>query len=171
MSAHESLTLLHVSDPQFGRHHRFGNLGLPVPDAKFDTLFQRLSDDLSVLEKEGVHPQLIVVSGDLAEWAKKSEFEDVLQFLVSLSDRLTVPRRRVIIVPGNHDINRKLCEAYFNECEGNDQPPTPPYSRKWKHYDWLFQEFYKDEKGISFTIEEPWTFWELEDLKLVVLLR
>jgi hypothetical protein len=71
MTARESLTLLHVSDPQFGRNHRFGNLGLTEPDAKFDTLFQRLSDDLAVLEKQEVHPQLIIVSGDLAEWAKK----------------------------------------------------------------------------------------------------
>jgi tRNA A37 threonylcarbamoyladenosine biosynthesis protein TsaE len=168
MSAQDSLTLLHVSDPQFGRNHRFGNLSLPEPDAKFDTLFQRLSDDLSILEKAEVHPQLIVVSGDLAEQAKKSEFEDVLQFLISLSDRLKVPRRRVVIVPGNHDINRNLCEAYFKQCDGEEQPPIPPYWPKWKHYHWLFQEFYKDEKGISFTIEEPWTFWELDELKLVV---
>ena len=48
MTARESLTLLHVSDRQFGRHHRIGNLGLTEPDAKFDTLFQRLSDDLKV---------------------------------------------------------------------------------------------------------------------------
>src|SRR5204863_7554472 len=99
MIANESLTLLHVSDPQFGRNHRFGNLGLPEPDAKFDTLFQRLSDDLSVLEREGVNPQLIVVSGDLAEWAKKPEFADVLEFLKLLTSRLNVPRRRVVIVP------------------------------------------------------------------------
>jgi len=54
-------------------------------------------------------------SGDLAEWARKSEFEDALEFLVKLSDHLKLPRRRFVIVPGNHDINRSLCESYFKE--------------------------------------------------------
>src|SRR6266542_2411895 len=162
----EPITVLHLSDTQFGRHHRFGNLGLPEPDAPFDTLFQRLSDDLAVLDGEAVKPQVIIVSGDLAEWGKKSEFEDVLQFLVKLTERLGLPRRRVVIVPGNHDINRKLCEAYFSECEGEDRQPVAPYWPKWRHYAWLFQEFYGGEKGISFDSGEPWSFWEFEDLKL-----
>jgi hypothetical protein len=116
------------TDTQFGRNHRFGNLGLPEPDARFDTLFQRLSDDLAVLEREGVKPPLIVLSGDIAEWGKKQEFEDACEFLVKLSERLMVPRRHVVIVPGNHDINRKLCEAYFAESAramtGSQSRPT-----------------------------------------------
>jgi len=165
----DSITLLHVSDMQFGRNHRFGNLGAPEPDAQFDTLFQRLSDDLALLEKDqGIKPDLIVVSGDLAEWAKKNEFADGLEFLLRLSDHLKVPRRHAVIVPGNHDINRDLCQAYFAECKAEDQEPRPPYSRKWKFYEWLFQEFYKGEKGISFTVEEPWSFWEFDNLNLAV---
>ncbi|HEX2091207.1 MAG TPA: pentapeptide repeat-containing protein, partial [Longimicrobiaceae bacterium] len=168
MPARESITLLHISDMQFGRNHRFGNLGLPEPDAPFDTLLQRVSDDLAVLEKEGVRPEILIVSGDLAEWGKKSEFEDALAFLRGVSERLAISRRNVVIVPGNHDLNRKLCEAYFAEREGNDEKPLPPYWPKWKHYHWMFQEFYGEEKGIGFTIEEPWSFWELDEFNLVV---
>ena len=169
MAAHEAITLLHLSDIQFGRYHRFGNLGLTEADAQFDTLFQRLNEDLTSLEnKQGVIPQLLVVSGDLAEWGKKSEFTDVLEFLVKLSERLKLPRRYVVIVPGNHDVNRKLCEGYFSQCEGRDEQLVPPYWPKWEFYHWLFQEFYRDEKDIAFSLEEPWTYWELEDLNLVV---
>jgi WD40 repeat protein/3',5'-cyclic AMP phosphodiesterase CpdA len=154
---------------QFGRNHRFGNLHLHEPDARLDTLFQRLSDDLALLEKEvGIKPELIVISGDLAEQGKKKEFEDALEFLVRLSDRLMVSRRHVVMVPGNHDINRKHCEAYFADCEAEEENPLTPYSRKWKFYEWLFKEFYKGEKGISFTVEEPWSLWELDDLHFVV---
>src|SRR5262249_18308810 len=136
MSAQESLTLLHLSDPQFGRNHRFGGLGL-------DTLFERLGEDLCVLEKERVHPEVFVVYGDLAEWGKKKEFQQALEFLTRLTERLKLPsRRRVVIVPGNHDINRKLCESYFKQCEGEEQPPAAPYWTKWTFYHWLFQEFY-----------------------------
>src|SRR5919198_973451 len=108
---------------QFGRNHRFGNLGQADPDADFDTLFRRLDYDLRNLEAKGVHPQLIVVSGDLAEWGLKSEFEDALEFLTSLAARVSVPHSRVVVVPGNHDVNRWLCEAYFAECAGREEAP------------------------------------------------
>jgi 3',5'-cyclic AMP phosphodiesterase CpdA len=168
MAVQESITILHLSDPQFGKNHRFGNLGLTEVDAQFDTLFQRLSDDLAFLEKDKVKPQLVVVSGDLAEWGLKKEFEDVLTLLVKLTERLNLPRRHVVIVPGNHDVNRKLCEGYFSQCEGREEKPVAPYWPKWEFYNWLFQQFYGEEKGITFSLEEPWTLWELEELNLVV---
>jgi hypothetical protein len=49
----DHITLLHVSDPQFGRNHRFGNLALP-PDDTFDTsVAERLTEGLySALEPD-----------------------------------------------------------------------------------------------------------------------
>lgn len=158
MALRDSITLLHVSDPQFGKFHRF----------QTSELFQRLSDDLKVLEAEGVRPQALVVSGDLAEWGRKPEFQDSLEFLVMLTERLGLKRRNVVIVPGNHDINRPLCESYCSQCKGDEMEPRPPYWPKWKHYEWMFREFYQGEKGISFTVEEPWSFWEMDELELVV---
>ena len=158
MPLRDSITLLHVSDPQFGKNHRFAT----------SELFQRLSDDLKVLEDEGVRPQVLVASGDLAEWGMKSEFRDALAFLVMLTERLGIERRHVVIVPGNHDINRSLCEGYFSQCKGEEVEPRSPFWPKWKHYAWMFEEFYKGEKGISFTVDEPWSWWEIPELELVV---
>ena len=42
MAALSCITLLHISDMQFGRHHRFGRLVLPEPDAKFGCGFAAL---------------------------------------------------------------------------------------------------------------------------------
>ena len=168
MGAQDSITLLHVSDMQFGRNDRFGNLVSQDLDAEFDTLFQRLSDDLAVVEQQGVKPQIIVISGDLTEWARKTEFDDAFEFLVKLSERLGIPRCHVVLVPGNHDINRKHCESYFLECEAEERHPTPPFWPKWRFFNAFFQNFYKNEKNITFTIEEPWTYWELPELKLVI---
>jgi hypothetical protein len=61
-----------------------------------------------------------------------------------------------------------LGAAYFAECKAEDSQPLEPYSRKWKFYEWLFGEFYKDEKRIAFKVEEPWSIWELEDLNVAV---
>src|SRR3954471_21103536 len=96
----ENLTVLHVSDLQFGRNHRFGCLGYGETDLSFDTLFERLRLDLELLAKDGIHPQLVVVSGDIAELGKKEEFADGSEFLKKLSEYLKVPRQQVIVVPG-----------------------------------------------------------------------
>ncbi len=170
MTVQRSITLLHISDVQFGRSHRFGNLAVGDPDAEFDTLFTRLDDDLKKLAKKDpdMRPRAIVVSGDLAEWGLRKEFDDAREFLERLSEGLEVPRRNVVMVPGNHDLNRKLCEAYFNDCEGEERKPAEPYARKWEPFLAMFNAFYDSEPEIAFTVEEPWTLWEIEELNLVV---
>lgn len=63
-----TITILHVSDMQFGRNHRFGRLGLGGADEKFDTLVKRLTDDLDKLrDDQGLKPDLVALTGDLAE--------------------------------------------------------------------------------------------------------
>ncbi|MBL8236935.1 MAG: SUMF1/EgtB/PvdO family nonheme iron enzyme [Bryobacterales bacterium] len=161
----DSVTLLHLSDTQFGRHHRFGNWQTADEDLQFDTLYKRLELDLEGLRTDyGVKPDAVVVTGDLAEWGRKSEFDDVYLLLDGLCNYLKIPRERVAIVPGNHDINRKLCEAYFAQCEGNEKKPKPPFWPKWELYANLYKQFY----GTPFTEAQPWSLWEMPELRLVV---
>ena len=113
-------------------------------------------------------PQLVIVSGDLAEWARPGEFEQVLGFLEALSDAVELPRRRVVFVPGNHDISRAACQAYFLQCEANEEPPKAPFWPKWDLFAAMFARFYDDEEAISFDVDQPWTLFELADLRVVV---
>jgi WD40 repeat protein/uncharacterized protein YjbI with pentapeptide repeats/3',5'-cyclic AMP phosphodiesterase CpdA len=166
-----AITLLHLSDLQFGRHHRFGRLGETDDDATFDTLFARLEQDLRDLEDDAgqrVEPDLAVLTGDLAEWGRKSEFEDVLRFAQSLAGLLELSAERLVIVPGNHDVNRALCQAYFATCEGNEESPKPPYWDKWRHFVWLFRELYGLGARVEFNERTPWTLFELDELEVVV---
>ena len=71
-------TIVHLSDLHFGR---------TIP-----SLVQSLIQ--SVRE---IHPDLVAVSGDLTQRARKSQFQEAQAFLNSL------PRPQ-IVVPGNHDI-------------------------------------------------------------------
>ena len=126
--ASTTITVLHLSDVQFGRHHRFGS------DEPFDTLYQRLEDDLRGLaDDHGLRPDLVVVTGDLAEWGRPKEFDEARDFLERLERFLDLPRERIAVIPGNHDVNRKSCEGYFATCEGDEEEPQPPYWPKWKH--------------------------------------
>jgi formylglycine-generating enzyme required for sulfatase activity/3',5'-cyclic AMP phosphodiesterase CpdA len=162
--ANATLTLLHLSDTQFGRHHRFGC----ASDEPFDTLLTRLLDDLKFLrEKHGLCPQAVLLTGDLAEWGMQAEFDQVLQFATGLAEQLAIPRRHFVIIPGNHDINRKLCEAYFNTCAAEDSEPKLPYWGKWKFYTEFLRKFYGSETD-DFTKDQPWTLFEMPELKLAV---
>jgi 3',5'-cyclic AMP phosphodiesterase CpdA len=170
MSGERSVTLLHVSDMQFGAKHRFGADGLTSGDRRFSTLAARLLDDIEVLRAEhGLRPDLIVASGDLAEHAKPREFAQVRDFLAELADGLNVPRYRVVIVPGNHDVNWTKCQAYFLNCEADDSSPVAPYWPKWEPYAAMFKEFYAADPNVDFPPDLPWSIFEIPKLKTVVL--
>lgn len=163
-----NITLLHISDMQFGKFHRFaeGKDGIPNPH---DTLTERLIDDLKHLaEYNQVRPDLIICTGDLAEWGMAKEFSDAFAFLAKLCDHYLLPRSRCIVIPGNHDINRKLCSAYFDECEGNGEKPVFPWFPKWKPFKTAFDKFYEGVPGIAFSESEPWSLFILDDLRVVV---
>ncbi len=157
------VTLLHLSDPQFGRHHRFGTT------ESFETLLARLRDDLRGLREEhGLHPDLLVVTGDLAEGGRKAEFDQALHFLSELTEALDLARDRVAVVPGNHDVNRVSCENYFKECAHEEEEPQPPYWPKWKGFARFFNDFYRGRADVSFSAEEPWSLFEIDALKVVI---
>jgi WD40 repeat protein/3',5'-cyclic AMP phosphodiesterase CpdA len=169
MSGDQSINILHLSDLQFGRNHRFERLGLPPPDDQFDTLFARLKDDLGQLgTRNNLIPQLLIVTGDLAELGKAKEFDDALQLLENLERFLGLQRNRIVVIPGNHDINRKSCEAYFNRCEADDDEPVPPYWPKWEQYSSFFQKLYAGTADFTFVPDQPWTLFPIPDLKVVI---
>ncbi|HWO22877.1 MAG TPA: pentapeptide repeat-containing protein [Kofleriaceae bacterium] len=159
-----AVTILHVSDMQFGKHHRFADEG-----GGFDTLLRRLCDDLDLLrDQNGLKPDLIALTGDLAEWGMKREFEQVAAFAEGLLAHLKLAPDRLLVVPGNHDINRNLCEAYVLRCAGEGDDPKRPYWPKWEPYIALIGRLYRDIDRYRFTELEPWTLFEIPALKVVV---
>lgn len=164
----DAITILHISDMQFGKFHRFAEDNGDPPNPR-DTLTARLIDDLQHLtEHNQLSPDLIICTGDLAEWGMPKEFGDAFEFLGELCDHYSLPRSRCIVIPGNHDINRSNCEAYFFECQGDGKEPEFPWFPKWKHYKASFDEFYAGSSGITFNTETPWSLFVNEDLRVVV---
>ncbi|MEZ4301949.1 MAG: HipA N-terminal domain-containing protein [Polyangiaceae bacterium] len=156
------VTILHLSDLHFGRKHRFEKEGL-------GTLLSRVVTDLAErADRDGLRPDLVVLSGDFAEYGKHEEFNQAATFVRGLAAHLSLPPRRFVIVPGNHDINWNKSRAYFEDREGDGLPPEEPYFRKFVHYKRFFDEFYEGEKGIEFTEQAPWTFFEMPDLRVVI---
>lgn len=153
---------------QFGKLHRFAAKNGSPPNPR-DTLFARLTADLELLAvQHQLRPDLIICTGDLAEWGMATELADAFAFLGQLCEHYSLPRGRCIVVPGNHDINRFACESYFAECKGDAVEPVFPWFPKWKHFKVAFDAFYAGVPGITFDADQPWSLFADEDLRVVV---
>ena len=103
------LTILHLSDLQFGCHHRYKG------KEPYQTLLDKLVADLEHLEEAyDVRANAIVVTGDVAQTSVPSEYEQARVFLDGLLAALKMERQRVVIVPGNHDVNWSLCQVVLH---------------------------------------------------------
>jgi predicted phosphodiesterase len=119
------ILLLHLSDLHFGPHSRF----LGEPPERLGKSFHRALE--AAQEKLGIvqRVDLVVVTGDIAEAGKRSEFEAGRQFLTALAGGLGLPVERFVFVPGNHDVNWASCKKAEAELEENEEPPERLRSR------------------------------------------
>jgi TIR domain len=160
----EAITLLHVPGPRFGR----GMVGSHEPVTARD-MESRIWANVTHLTATGApHPDLILVTGDLMESGRPRERDQALTFLTGLRVRLGLEPDRLLIVPGDHDVSRTACQAYFLHCESVDEEPQQPYFPKLKHYAQLFDELYQGLDGPLFDIAQPWTLFAVPELRVVV---
>ncbi len=157
------VTVLHVSDTQFGRYHRF-----PADDS----LAGHLIRDLGRLRDIGVpDADLIVLSGDITERGRRTEFGQARAFLDQVGAALDLGPDRMVVVPGNHDVNWNLSEGYFarwrdeHDTDDDDAVP-PPYPAKWQHYRDFVSALHDDPA--AFTEERPYRVHRFADLRVAV---
>lgn len=158
------ITVLHLADIRLGDT-------AAAADSKThgQSLLATLTAELALMERRhGLVADLVVLSGDLVAGGLPSEFQELLVFVQALAEHLELPRDHLVMVPGNDDINRQHCSAYFQACEGNEEPPQPPYWPKWFHYVRFFNQFYRDFPHIDFSEGSPWTLYEIPTLRVVV---
>nr|VFK54526.1 MAG: Calcineurin-like phosphoesterase [Candidatus Kentron sp. TUN]VFK57376.1 MAG: Calcineurin-like phosphoesterase [Candidatus Kentron sp. TUN] len=102
------ITWLHLSDI---------HLCSPKTGWDADRILQYLREDLEKMEqKEGLRPDLLLVTGDLAygqlgegDLSLRSQFEDVYLFLEEVRTTFStpIPTERIFPIPGNHDVDRR----------------------------------------------------------------
>lgn len=165
------ITLLHLSDLRFGYGHPCGRVAPPSVDDTVQAAAMLLLADVGRIHDENsrrIRPDVLLLTGDLTHEARPSEFRDLFTFVDYLAQGLELSRDRVVVVPGNRDVSREACAAYFSSCTAEESEPRPPYWPKWRFFLRFFKDLYSEHPAISFTESEPWTLWEMEDLKLTV---
>lgn len=96
----QGIRILHLSDLHFNERTR-----VKLARAQLET---DLSRELKVTRLD-----YLIISGDIASHSTEPEYEAAYAFLDGLTKRFALDPSRIIIVPGNHDLNWDLStEAY-----------------------------------------------------------
>lgn len=107
----ETPVILHLSDIHFGSKDKDGK---PINMHRFydgeyeKSLSNHLISEFKSRKAHFVHNQNrlhLIVSGDLTYTAEEAEFKLVSAFLKEVCSGLGIPKKRVILVPGNHDVH------------------------------------------------------------------
>ena len=98
-----TITWLHLSDLHFKTSDAYN----------MDVVLEAFLQDVpQLLAEDGLHPDFLVVTGDIAFSGQAEEYELAWHFLDDLRAQLNeLPKERLFIVPGNHDVNRGAITA------------------------------------------------------------
>lgn len=93
-----TITWLHLSDVHFKESDAYN----------MDVVLEAFLQDIpQLLAEDRLHPDFLVVTGDIAFSGKAKEYELAWHFLDGLRARLNdLPKEHLFIVPGNHDVDR-----------------------------------------------------------------
>lgn len=121
------ILLLHLSDPHLGSHSRF--LG-EHPERLGESFLRALAGAQHQIGLQNQKVDLVVVTGDVAEAGKRSEFEEGRRFFVALASGRGLVAGRFVFVRGNHDINWASCKLAEAELEVREEPRRPSRHRE-----------------------------------------
>jgi len=105
--ADSPIRILHLSDFHFSTRSQWD------ADPILRALAGFIADDAAAND---LYPDLVILTGDLAQSGKRSEYDLARQWLEDLWPRLTrdpappLSRDRLLLVPGNHDVDWSLIE-------------------------------------------------------------
>ncbi len=128
--------ILHLSDPQFGKAYA---------DAR------QLADDIVAAVEDDL-PNLVVISGDLAESGRPEEYALAMEFLERLCVGLSIPdeaHHRIVLCPGNHDVNWRLAAGFLKPSDDEtgkaDVTGTSGFLYRFAPFFDFYAEFYGEE--------------------------
>jgi predicted phosphodiesterase/CheY-like chemotaxis protein len=135
----KELWMLHVSDVQFGGEG-MGWEAEPLARKIWETVQTFIQNDPSVDDtKSRDYPGIAIMTGDLTEHARPSEFEEASIFGEKFSELITersrdlagvLGRHNIIAIPGNHDINWDISFARNLHKKEKIDPNDPPVEYK-----------------------------------------
>ena len=109
-----SITWLHISD----FHVRSGD-----PYDR-DVVLRALVRSAAEYRQQGRSPDLIFSTGDLAHSGKPQEYDLAGKFFDDLLSAVGLPKNRLFVIPGNHDVDRDLGVGLARTLDAREQSDT-----------------------------------------------
>jgi WD40 repeat protein/uncharacterized protein YjbI with pentapeptide repeats/3',5'-cyclic AMP phosphodiesterase CpdA/type II secretory pathway predicted ATPase ExeA len=164
-----AVTVLHLSNTRFSRSGLTAQPNATPIEGRPRAAARALVDDLRrVRDDHGAEAQAVVVSGDVADLGLRSEYDQFLSFAAELCTGLELSADRVVVVPGNHDVNRRACSAYFDRCAADERDAEPPYVPKWDAFRQMMAALCQYQPSALLPPDQPWALFEIPELGLAV---
>lgn len=116
-----------------------------------DVVLKTLVKSVRYFRDRGRAPDLIFATGDIAHGGKPAEYELATKFFDDLLEAAKLEKRRLFVIPGNHDVDRTLgvglartltsredSDSYFNP-----EVPKPHLTQKMKAFLAWHDEYFK----------------------------
>jgi len=132
--------IIHISDTEFGE---FDRVQSSSRQDGYALCVERFAEDVSaILAQEQVPSDRVglVVTGDIAYYGAREEYETALRVVNSMTDRLHIGRERIAIVPGNHDVNWPACKEAFDASGKSNHKDAESLAEKHLHFSRFFRE-------------------------------
>lgn len=141
-----AITWLHISD------FHFSDKG---PYHQEDIVLRSLLTSVKRFREEGHIPDLIFATGDIANTGNAKEYDVATKFFDDLLDAAGLERDRLFIVPGNHDVNRRmdrgLARTFNTQYEVDEyfdpETPTPHLTIKFFAFSKWYNEYFKNVRS------------------------
>jgi 3',5'-cyclic AMP phosphodiesterase CpdA len=136
MSVTYTLRILHVSDV----HFRSAEGILPAERIqqvrreewrRESVLGAAWSNNLDELAASGRPFDLVCLTGDVADWGLPQEYARATPFVLAVLSRLKLDPDRLFLVPGNHDVNRKVGEKSWRRLRDAVARVAPGQLSDW----------------------------------------
>ena len=136
-----SVTWLHVSDFHFRGGDGYDS----------DVVLRALVESVRRYRSQGRTVDLVFATGDIAQSGQPGEYVAATRFFDELLAALGLPRERLFVVPGNHDVDRKLSVGLVRtlhnreECDDYFGPavPKPHATQKMRAFGQWFDGYFQ----------------------------
>jgi predicted MPP superfamily phosphohydrolase len=105
-----TITWLHLSDLHFQESQKYDSNVVLKPLLK--DIGERINED-------SLKPDFIIISGDIANKGLPEEYSLACQFLDDLRKITFVPKEKIFIIPGNHDVDRAISPTIINSLRSH----------------------------------------------------
>lgn len=105
------MRILHLYDIHFGRN--YARTKITDNFENKEKILNDLIDCIKNLESH-LRPDHVVVTGDIAWWGKRDEYEEAYQWFSRLLSEVNLTGKDITFCPGNHDANRRYALSGLN---------------------------------------------------------